>query len=162
MMAPLDTAIEDRGASVTAIVDQLVASRPSGAAQTSELSEPAEPNWVHSVTGELARLALLREGWDGYGAGPVRRDVLSFAAHLLARIMQNDTPTPNLTPMAHEGVLIEWREHGVELEIEIEAPAQVWVRYSVDGHEKEWPVRSDFHSLTSPIAELTKRAAARR
>ena len=64
--------------------------------------------------------------------------------------------------MSHEGILIEWHQHGIELEIEVEAPTQVWVSYTADGEEEEWPVRSDFSSLEMPISELTRRAIAAR
>lgn len=150
----------DGTATATPFSDQLARGRPSGAAQTPELSERREPPWASAVAEEIVKLRLLKLEWDGYGAGPIRGDVLNFATQLLARIMPRDTPPPHITPMSHEGILIEWHQHGIELEIEVEAPTQVWVSYTVDGEEKEWPVRSDFSSLKTPISELTRRAIA--
>ncbi len=150
----------DGTATATPISDQLARGHPSGAAQTPELSERGEPPWVLAVADEIVKLRSLRREWDGYDAGPIRDDVLTFAAQLLARIMPRDTPPPHLTPMSHEGILIEWHQHGIELEIEVEAPTQVWVSYTVDGEEEEWAVRSDFSSLEMPISELTRRAMA--
>ena len=149
----------DGTATATPISDQLARGRPSGAAQTPELSERGEPPWVSAVAEEIVKLRLLDRGWDGYGAGPIRGDVLNFATQLLARIMPGDTPPPHLTPMSHEGILIEWHQHGIELEIEVVAPTQVWVSYTADGEEEEeWSVRSDISSLQMPITELTRRA----
>lgn len=149
---------DDDTATATPISDQLARVHPSGAAQTSELSERGEPSWTSAVAEEIVKLQLLVREWDGYGAGPIRGDVLNFATQLLSRIMQSETPPPHLTPMSHEGILIEWHQHGIELEIEVEAPTQVWISSTVDSEEKEWFVGSDFSSLKMPISELTRRA----
>jgi hypothetical protein len=153
------TFVDDGTATSTPLSDRLAISLPSDAARTSELSETSEPKWVAAVAEEFVSLNALNHGWDGYGAGPIRSDVLNFATELLARIMLPGTPPPHLTPMSHEGIMIEWHQHGIELEIEIEAPAQVWVCISVDGQEEEWPMRNDFNALSDSISELTRRAA---
>ena len=160
-MESTGTVVTDDGtATSTPISDRLATGMPSGAAQTVELSETGELAWVGLVAEEFVKLDALIPGWDGYGAGPIRNDVLNFATHLLARIMKSETPPLQLTPMSHEGILIEWHVHGIDLEIEIEAPSQVWVIYSVDGRDLEWPMKSDFSALSEPIAELTRRAVA--
>lgn len=150
----------DGTATATPFSDQLARGRPSGAAQTPELSEREEPPWVSAVADEIVKLQLLEREWDGYGAGPIRSDVLKFVRQLLARIMPRDTPPPHLTPMSHEGILIEWHQHGIELEIEVESPTQVWVSYTADGEGEEWSVRNNFSSLKMPISELIRRAIA--
>jgi hypothetical protein len=120
------------------------------------LADLEEPVWVASVRNQVSDLQRLRPGWDGFGAGPIRRDVLDYAGSLLEAIMMDDTPPPQVTPMSHEGILLEWHELGIDLEIEIETAGEAWV--SIDKHKgkpESWPVKADFRSLSEPLEELT-------
>ena len=84
------------------------------------LPEPADlerPVWVESVVQQMTAMLELDEGWDGYRAGPIRRDVISFAYHVFAEVMLPNTPAPQITPMSHEGLMIEWHQNGIDLEI---------------------------------------------
>jgi hypothetical protein len=108
----------------------------------------------------MKELLLLKEGWDGYRAGPIRRDVMDFALELLREVMLDKTPPPHITPMSHEGLMLEWHQSGIDLEIEIEAPGDVWVSYqdSIGGKEQEWHINTNFSPLSEPIYNLTIRS----
>ena len=131
---------------------------------TPSLTDGEPAAWEGPVRNQLARLSRLEKGWDGYGAGPIRRDVLIFAAELLYNVMSRNTPAPHITPMSHEGVMLEWHESGIDLEIEIEAPGDIWVSFvdSVRGIDNEWPLKANFDSLSQPVYDLTSRSAPRR
>lgn len=78
--------------------------------------------------------------------------------------MMDEAPVPHLTPMSHEGVLIEWNVGGIRLEIEIETPGEACVTYEDDHQEAgetTWLVRTDFRSLSSPIEELARHRSTR-
>jgi hypothetical protein len=112
------------------------------------LSDPEQP-WLHTVLQELRAVAALGEDWDSYGAGPIRRDVLWYALRLLQSVM-DDFPAPQLTPMSHEGVLLEWLRDGTRLEIENEA----------SGIDDSWRVRADFSSLLEPLRAIAGQTSA--
>lgn len=128
-----------------------------------ELSDLTEPKWEDSVARQLEQISSLREGWDGFGAGPIRRDVITFAIHVLGQIMLPNTPAPHATPMSHGGLMLEWHENGIELEIEIERPGRLWVSFEdlVENIDQEGPISSDLRKLRVPIEKLTKRSAIR-
>ena len=135
-------------------------SRPAQVAprRSRKMSDPEVPEWAISVRQQLVYIGSLREDWDGFGAHQIRRDVLTFMATMLESLMKHETPSLHLTPMSHEGVQVEWHENGIDLEIEIEAPGEVWVSCEIDGEEQDWSLTSDFSPLADVINELTRRA----
>ncbi len=146
----------------TAISDALASPIAPPPLASEELLELGVPDWVDSVARQLHDLATLPDDWDGYGARALRRDVISFAYHLLASVMRPETPAPHVTPMSHEGVMLEWHENGFDLEIEIKAPGKIWVAFEdrVEGIDNEWPVSTDLTSLQSPIDKITNQDLA--
>ncbi len=144
-------------ASVTSISD-LIAPRVSrNFGQSSVLSEPDQPEWADHIKDQISAVLDLQEGWDGFGAGPIRHDVLAFALAILRQVMRPDTPSPHITPMSHEGVQLEWHTEAVDLEIEIEEPGAAWVSYvnHAKGIEEEREVTTDFFCLSDPVDRLT-------
>ena len=91
------------------------------------LSDPEQP-WLRTVLQQIKSIAALTKDWDSYGAGPIRRDVLWYALRLMQSVM-DDHPAPQLTPMSHEGILLEWHRNSVHLEIEIENAGEAYVSY---------------------------------
>lgn len=128
---------------------------PTGSKKMSVLEVP---EWTEIVHGQLEYIQSLKMGWDGFGAYPIRRDVLAFMATMLDSMMQWGTPSPHIAPMSHEGVQVEWHVKGIDLEIEIEAPGEVWVSCEIDDEENDWSLTTDFGSLADVIIEITKRA----
>ena len=124
------------------------------------LSDPEQP-WLRTVLREIGALADLKEDWDGYGAGPIRTDVFWYVLRLLQSIM-DDFPTPQLTPMSHEGVLLEWLRDGVRLEVEIEDAGKAHVSYENEesGIDASWEVRANFASLQEPLWAIAGRTSA--
>ena len=113
-----------------------------------------------SVKEQFARLQGYEEDWDGYGAEPIRRDVVRFAEEILPQFMRHLTPPPIVTPMSHGGVMLEWNEAEVELEIEIEAPGRIWfsAEAASEGWELEGPLTNDLTPLHPVISALTPKS----
>ena len=124
------------------------------------LSDPEQP-WLRTVLQEIKAVAALTEGWDSYGAGPIRRDVLWYALRLMQSVM-DDYPAPQLTPMSHEGVLLEWHRNGIHLEIEVENAGEAYVSYENEetGADDFWEVRADFTSLSEPLKAIAGQTSA--
>jgi hypothetical protein len=131
---------------------------PEGPTRTA-LSDPEQP-WLPTVLQEIEAVAALRRDWDGYGAGPIRRDVLWYALRLIQSIM-DDSPPPQVTPMSHEGVLLEWHADGVHLEIEIENAGEAHVSYENQhsGIDASWEVKANFTSLSEPLRAITRQTS---
>ena len=53
------------------------------------LSDPEQQAWLRTVLQEIGDIAGLEEDWDGYGAGPIRTDVLWYALRLLQGVMDD-------------------------------------------------------------------------
>jgi hypothetical protein len=124
------------------------------------LDDPDRP-WLRTVLREIRVLSDLDDNWDGYGAGPIRADVLDYTLGLLQSVME-DFPAPQLTPMSHEGVLLEWHRDGVRLEIEIENAGEAYVSYENEenGTDRSWEVKADFNSLFGPLRAIAGQTAA--
>lgn len=125
-----------------------------------ELSKLKEPVWHRSVLQQVQEILALRDGWDGFNAGPIKNDVIEFSVRVLEDIMRPNTPAPHMTPMSHEGLMLEWHENGIDLEIEVERPGDLWVSFedTVERIEEEKPLKSDLRTLAGPIEKLTKRS----
>ncbi len=125
-----------------------------------ELTSVTEPTWQLQVRRQFEDIFSMEQDWDGFGAGPIRRDVMFFAIHVLNRIMRADTPAPHVTPMSHEGLMLEWHENSIDLEIEIEKPGGLWASFedALVPTEKEQPLSSDLSLLVEFLDRLTDRA----
>jgi len=71
--------------------------------------------------------------------------------------MHRETPAPNVTPLSHEGIQLEWHLPGIDLEIEVERPGHASVLYTNEdeGIDREWQVGADLTLLDEPIERLT-------
>jgi hypothetical protein len=130
------------------------------ASEVSELTDIKEPAWVELSRRQLENIQALEEGWDGYEAGPIRRDVIFYAEAVLNEVMKSRTPAPHIAPMSHEGVMIEWHTKGIDLEIEIERPGRLWVSFedAWTNEEYEDELASNLSKLQDRIDQLTRRS----
>ena len=140
-----------------AIADQFARPIPRDRQPTVSLVFADKPLWLESVERQIAELRTLPFGWDAFGAGPLRHDVLWFALSLLDTVMSDNTPPPHLTPLSHEGVMLEWHREGIDLEIEIERPGEAHVTYedSETGTSQSWIVRTNMNALAIPIEKIS-------
>jgi hypothetical protein len=124
-----------------------------------ELTDIKEPPWVELSRKKLENIQALELGWDGYGAGPIRRDVIFYTGAVLNEVMESRTPAPHIAPMAHSGVMIEWHTKGIDLEIEIERPGSLWVSFEDAWTNKEYEgtLASNLSKLQDWIDQLTRR-----
>jgi hypothetical protein len=140
-----------------AIADQVARPIPRDQQPAVSLVFTSKPPWLESVESQIAELRRLSFGWDAFGAGPLRYDVLWFALSLLETVMSDDTPPPHVTPMSHEGIMLEWHRNGIDVEIEVERPGEAHVTYEdmATGASRSWTVRTNMASLVGPIERIT-------
>jgi hypothetical protein len=140
-----------------AIADEVAPPIPRDRQPTASLVFADKPHWLESVERQIAELRSLPFGWDAFGAGPLRHDVLWFALSVLDAVMSDDTPPPHITPMSHEGIMLEWHQNGIDFEIEIERPGEAYVTYEDGGTGayQHWTVRTNMSSLAHMIERIT-------
>jgi hypothetical protein len=140
-----------------AIADRLAPPIPIDREPAVSLAFAEKPHWLESVEAQIDELRRLPFGWDAFGAGPLRDDVLWFAVFLLETVMSDDTPPPHITPMSHEGIMLEWHQGGIDLEIEIERPGEAYVEYedSAADTRGSWTVKTNMGVLSPPLQRLT-------
>jgi hypothetical protein len=84
-----------------------------------------------STRDDLAALADLRPGWDGYGAVPVDPRNIEAAAGLLADLAGRMPAPPAVVPMTRGRLQLEWHRGRRSLELEFADPDHV--------HYLMWP-----------------------
>ena len=74
--------------------------------------------------------------------------------------MRSDSPLPHVTPMSHEGVMLEWHSDDVDLEIEIKEPGSAYVTYEnrKTGEDIDLRLVADFRELAGYLSRSTKRS----
>ena len=97
------------------------------------------PPWLSSALADIARIADLPPGWDGYGSPQLSVKEREQATQLLASMTYSDLPAPNIVPVSGGGIQIEWQHCGRELELEIDAGAQeiIFLQVYEDGATAE-------------------------
>lgn len=110
------------------------------------------PPWLSSAVADLARIAELPPGWDGYDSPQLSVPEREQAAQLLASLPYSDLPAPNIVPVSGGGIQIEWQHGGRELELEVVAGAQeiIFLQVYEDGTTEEG---------SYPIADVNKTRA---
>ena len=110
------------------------------------------PPWLSSALADIARIAALPPGWDGYGSPQLSVEEREQATQLLASITHSDLSAPNIVPVSGGGIQIEWQHCGRELELEIVAGAQevIFLQVYGDGTTEEG---------SYPIADVNKTRA---
>lgn len=125
----------------------------------SAIGQVNNTGWETDVSNRLEVLQRLNSNWDLQGAYPIRDDVINFAVTMLSGIMANTTPAPQIFPLANGGIQLEWHERGIDLEIEIPRPGDIYFTFDDlrTGTEDEGPLSSNFFKLLEPIHLLSER-----
>jgi len=107
----------------------------------------------------MDELRGLPVGWDGHGGKPLDGAVADFTLHLLIKAMPSGTPLPQLVPLSHGGVQLEWHDDGIDLEIEIEAPNRTFFEFEDQrtGEVLEHASSTDFSDLSRIFRLLAAR-----
>jgi hypothetical protein len=112
--------------------------------------------WRHKAEHRLMELIRLPIGWDGHAGRPADRDIVEFAASVLASLMLPRVPVPAIMPLSYGGIQIEWHRNGWDIEIEISAPNQmhIYQHELASGEEREFDIGADLTGLAEVIESI--------
>lgn len=85
------------------------------------------PKWFIPILAEVCTLGELPPNWNSYGAKPIDPYTAAAAATLLLDVLSEYDPIPAIVPTARGGVMFEWHECGMDLEIDVRSPTFVHV-----------------------------------
>ncbi len=127
---------------------------PFGASSLAFSGPP--PVWFNSLLTEIGQIGELEENWDSYGARPIDPRCAEATTNLLLSVLDPGTPKPCVVPTNRGGIQLEWHRAGVDLEVEIESPAQVHVFFEDHraGTEEEITLTGDLRPLKRFLERL--------
>ena len=102
------------------------------------LSAP-RPLWISDISKTIQGFAdRLPDNWNSYGAKRIQPELAEAAVHLLFKIVQPETPRPEVVPTTAGGIQIEWHVRGIDLEIKILSQERLDVSFEDLGSGQEW------------------------
>lgn len=81
-------------------------------------------------------LKELKPNWNSYGAVQIENESMVAAISLLERILNPGISFPAIVPTSNGGVLLEWHEGGIDLEIDCKSPFYYASEYQRGKHEE--------------------------
>lgn len=100
--------------------------------------EHEPPMWIMPLLINVCELGDLPSDWDSYGALSIDPEIAASAVNLLLNIMSEDDAMPAVVPTSHGGVVLEWHDGGIDLEIDVRSPSSIHVYFEDDGSEEEF------------------------
>lgn len=128
--------------------------------QVSAFGAGRQPEWVKATTVRFSELLDLPNNWDHQNASPIDRATATFAFDLLSKCLRSNTPAPQVFPLPSGGVQMEWHMKNIDLEIEVEAPFEVYFSFEdhlLAGRGCEKELNDDFSTLDGPLTLLSNR-----
>jgi len=128
---------------------------PSGPSTEGTEGSARPAKWLQPVVARLVKLRDLPIDWDGHGAPPIDIADLASALSLLAAIMREETPAPNIVPISGGGLQLEWHRAGLYVEIVVGLGKEDGLYFldKATGLEWEGPTREGFaeHDLAKRL-----------
>ena len=117
-------------------------------------SDELLPKWYMPVVERLVGLQRLRDNWDSYGAKTPSFTSAETMLQVLAAIMRVNSPAPSIVPSPLGHFQAEWHQDGIDLEVEVIAPAKISVSY--EGPDGDWEdeVSFDFTRLVKAVGKI--------
>lgn len=98
--------------------------------------EQEPPGWFRPLLNQVCELGNLPFDWNSYGAKPIDPETAASALRLMLDVLSADDPQPAVVPTSRGGVLLEWHEGGVDLEVDVRSPSSIHVLFE-DGDIEE-------------------------
>ncbi len=111
--------------------------------------------WLKPTLKAMAALPWQKDNWTTGGKRTQPAAVAKMLS-LLAKVLDNHTPPPNVVPTWRGGVQVEWHRNGVYLEIEADPQGEIEYFFKRFTEENEGLAWSDLDRLTEYVRALTE------
>ena len=101
------------------------------------LLESTPGNWLLPVLEKICDLGTLPPNWNSYRARPIRIEAAAASISILLTLLKPTDPTPSIVPTSGGGILIEWHENGIDLEIDVHSLSHVHLAYGEGDTQEE-------------------------
>ena len=106
---------------------------------TGSILSPARPAWISAFSKTIQGfIGRLPDNWNSYGAKRIQPELAEAATRLLSKIVQPETPKPEVVPTTEGGLQIEWHIRGIDLEIKIISQEKFGVSFEDLASGQEW------------------------
>jgi hypothetical protein len=112
------------------------------------------PQWAVDAALRASTLVELPREWDGFDADPISEIAVITALRFLAYVWAEPLPLPDIIPVPHGGVQLEWHVSGIDLEVEFGENNPVMV-YATDDTGLE--IEGELADLQEAVADLLVR-----
>lgn len=137
-------------------------SSPAKKNESESETPPPEPILDLPLLKDLNELSNLKENWDSYGAFPIKKECICFALNcILIPYMRPMTPAPIIVPLNSGGLMFEWHQGGIDIEIRILPSTEVTIYYADVNNKEENEISlgagADLSQLKDIFTILTQR-----
>lgn len=96
------------------------------------------PKWIMPLLNQICRLGDLSFDWNSYGALPVDPEIAANAICMLLNVLSATDPLPAVVPTSRGGLMIEWHDRGIDLEIDFRSALSIDVSFEDGDHVEEF------------------------
>jgi len=116
----------------------------------------ALPPWAGAVLQSISERWGVRPGWDSYQAKPTNPNLVVKLLNILSDLLGDNSPSPQITPLADGGVQAEWHRHDQDLEIVVPAEEEANYYYfnSMTCAEEEADLNSNHAHIQDLVGRL--------
>lgn len=95
--------------------------------------------WIIPILKEISALGDLAANWNSYGGQPIRPEAAEAALDVLLSLLLPTDSLPAIVPTGGGGIMLEWHEKGIDLEIEIRSLFEIHLTIESEAREEEIP-----------------------
>lgn len=112
--------------------------------------------WVYPLLTRISEICSLPQGWDSYGARQIDPLVAEKAVSLLLELLSANDPMPSIVPTTGGGIMLEWHEGGIDLEVDVSTPDKTLVSFEENNQDEEFDC-VDLSEIQAKLNELRSR-----
>jgi len=117
--------------------------------------ESVPGDWFLPMLEKICELGTLPPNWNSYRSKPIRTEAaVASISTLLNLLGPNDTP-PSIVPTSRGGILLEWHENGIDLEVDVRSLSHVHLAYD-DGDTQEEIDRASLESIEEKLRMMRR------
>jgi len=115
--------------------------------------EPVPGDWLLPMLEKICELGTLPPNWNSYRSKAISTDAAVASISILLNLLRPSDPPPSIVPTSRGGILLEWHENGIDLEVDVRSSSQVHLAYN-DGDVEEEIDRASLEAIGETLQML--------